>query len=119
MRCLGLDVAARILRTATIAALGLALTCVAPAPADAAGEIESFSATATASQAGGHPDLGLSVSIERPGAPETAKTLILEMPAGLTGYLTSVPLCSLADLALGECPPDAQVGLATTRGLDE
>ncbi len=115
--------AARLLRTATIAALGLALTCVATcvaaAPAGAAGEIESFLATATASQAGGHPDLGVSVSIENPGAPETAKSLTLEMPAGLTGYLNSVPECSLADLALGACPSDAQVGLATTRALDE
>ena len=116
----GLDVAARLLRrTATIAVLGLALACVAAAPAGAAGEIESFSASASASQAGGHPDLGLSVSIADPGAPETAKTLTLEMPAGLTGYLNSVPQCSLSDLALGECPSDAQVGLATTRGLEE
>ena len=43
----------------------------------------------------------------------------MEMPAGLTGYLNSVPLCSLADLATAECPPDSQVGLATTRALHE
>ena len=88
-------------------------------PASAAGQIESFSATASASQAGGHPDLGISASIAQPGAPETAKTLTLELPAGLTGYFNSVPLCSLADLAIGECPPDSQVGLATTRALNE
>jgi hypothetical protein len=109
-----------VLRTATaIGALCLALGGAAPTAADAAGEIGSFSATATASQAGGHPDIGITVSIEHPGTPETAKSLTLEMPAGLTGYLNSVPQCSLADLAVAECAPDSQVGLATTRAFHE
>jgi Invasin, domain 3 len=115
----GIDVAARLLRIASSAALCLALAGMAAATASAAGEIGSFSATASASQAGGHPDVGLSVSIKDPGAPETAKTLTVEMPAGLTGYFNSVPHCSLADLAIAECPPDSQVGLATTRALKE
>jgi hypothetical protein len=87
--------------------------------ASAAGQVQSFSATASASQAGGHPDVGLSISIADPGSPETAKALTLEMPAGLAGYLDSLPQCSPADLALGECASDSQVGLATIRASNE
>ena len=53
------------------------------------------------------------------GRRKRRRALSLEMPAGLTGYLNSVPLCSLADLATAECPPDSQVGLATTRAFHE
>jgi hypothetical protein len=99
--------------------LCVALAVAQAATASAAGQIQSFSATASASQAGGHPDLGISLSIANPGAPETAKTLTLEMPAGLTGYFNSVPHCSLADLATAECASDSQVGLATTHAFHE
>jgi hypothetical protein len=112
-------VSARLRRSAISASLCLALAGAAVPIANAAGQVESFSATASASQAGGHPDIGVSVAIEHPGTPETAKSLTLEMPGGLTGYLNSVPECALADLAIAECPPDSQVGLATTRAFHE
>ncbi len=102
-----------------IVGLCLMIAAVQSTPASAAGQVDSFSAAVSASQAGGHPDLGVTVSIEDPGAPETAKSLTMEMPTGLTGYLNSVPLCSLADLATAECPPDSQVGLATTHASHE
>ena len=73
------------------------------------------STTTSASQAGGHPNLTISAALSNPGAPETAKSLVVEEPAGLSAYMYSVPRCSLEDLATMECSPDSQVGLATVR----
>ncbi len=116
----GIDVVARSVRAvAAIGTLCLGIIAWQVAPAYGAGEFESFAATASSSQAGGHPDLAVSLSLQDPGSPETAKTLILNAPQGVTGYLHSTPLCSLADLATGECAPESQVGLATVRAGHE
>ncbi len=104
----------RLIRNAiTIGILCLGIAAAQAGTATAAGQIEGFAATASASQAGGHPDLGASITIANQS--ETAKALTIELPPGLVAYLNSVPQCSLADLATVECPPSSQVGLATTR----
>ena len=110
----GIDETARFARAAVgIVLLCLGLFAAQAGTARAVGEIEGFAATASASQAGGHPDLGATITIANQS--ETAKTLTIELPPGLVAYLNSVPQCSLADLATVECPPSSQVGLATTR----
>jgi Invasin, domain 3 len=116
----GIDAVARSARAAAaIGTLCVGILAGQAAPASAAGQFESFAATATSSQAGGHPDLGIALSLANPGSPETAKILTLDAPQGLTAYLNSIPPCSLADLATGECVPASQVGLATTRAAHD
>ena len=106
----------RLLRNAlTIGILCLGIAGAAAPSAGAAGQIESVLTTTSASQAGGHPNLTISAALANPGAPETAKSLVVEEPAGLSAYMYSVPRCSLEDLATMECSPDSQVGLATVR----
>ena len=106
----------RLLRNAlTIGILCLGIAGATAPSAGAAGQIESVLTTTSASQAGGHPNLTISAALANPGAPETAKSLVVEEPAGLSAYMYSVPRCSLEDLATMECSPDSQVGLATVR----
>ena len=110
----------RLLRNAlTIGILCLGIAGATAPSAGAAGQIESVLTTTSASQAGGHPNLTISAALANPGAPETAKSLVVEEPAGLSAYMYSVPRCSLEDLATMECSPDSQVGLATIRALKE
>ncbi len=111
---------ARLLRNAlTIGILCLGIAGATAPSAGAAGQIESVLTTTSASQAGGHPNLMISAAMANPGAPETAKSLVVEEPAGLSAYMYSVPRCSLEDLATMECSPDSQVGLATVRARRE
>ena len=86
----------RLLRTAlTIGILCLGVAGATAPGAGAAGQIESALTTTSASQAGGHPNLTISAGLANPGAPETAKSLVVEEPAGLSAYMYSVPRCSL------------------------
>jgi hypothetical protein len=110
----------RLLRNAlTIGILCLGIAEATAATAGAAGQIESVLTSTGSSQAGGHPNLTISAALANPGAPETAKSLVVEEPAGLSAYMYSVPRCSLEDLATTECSPDSQVGLATVRARKE
>lgn len=77
--------------------------------------IESFETTMSTSQAGGHPDLVTSFSLESPGDPEAAKSVVFDAPAGVFGNPRAVEECNAADFALDQCPPDSQVGLITIR----
>ena len=85
-----------------------------------AATIVSHTATATSvvistPQAGGHPDLVTSFSLESPGAPEAAKNVIFNAPTGLFGNPRAVTLCPPSELALDRCAPATQVGLITVR----
>jgi hypothetical protein len=66
--------------------------------------------TPTSTQAGG--DTGLKVHIERADKQERLKQLTVSLPPGLTGRLTAVPPCKVADARAGRCPASSQVGTA-------
>jgi hypothetical protein len=95
-----------------VAALLLAITA---APAAAVEKIQSFQTTMSTSQAGGHPDLHTSFSLEGPGAPEAAQNVTFSPPTGVFGNPRAITQCVPADFALDQCPPDSQAGLITLR----
>ena len=70
-------------------------------------------------QAGGHPDLTMSVQLEgTSGEPDgSAKDLVTDLPAGAVANPLAVPRCEAADFQLtllGHCPTESQVGTAAT-----
>jgi Invasin, domain 3 len=91
----------------------LALPAMLASSASAAEPIESFSITPSTTQAGGHPNLQTSFSLQSPGEPETAKSATLSTPAGVFANPNAVAQCTAADFALEECPVDSQAGLVT------
>jgi len=99
---IGLAVAASLLITATLAT-----------PAFAEEKIESFTTTNSTAQAGGHPDLETSFSLESPGEPEAAKNVIFNAPQGVFGNTNAITQCTADAFALDECPSPAQAGLIT------
>jgi len=104
----------RALRTTLLAALSLAIsTTFGTAPAIANEGIDSFSVATSDTQAGGHPDLSTSFTLNSPGSPESAQNVIFNAPEGLFGNPNAVTACSSSDFALSQCAPDAQVGLVT------
>ena len=103
--------AGRLLRAALATALAAAI--LGPAPALASEGISSFDVSTSNTQAGGHPDLSTSFSLENPGTPEAAQDVAFNAPEGLFGNPNAVSPCSSSDFALAQCAPDAQVGLIT------
>jgi hypothetical protein len=70
----------------------------------------SISASVSNPQAGG--DTGLAVHIERPDRQKRLESLTVSLPPGLTGRLTAVPACTVADARASSCPAASQVGTA-------
>ena len=66
-------------------------------------------------QAGAHPDLLTSFSLQSPGAPEAAENVIFDAPVGVFGNPRAAAQCTQADFTLDRCPPNSQVGLITVR----
>ena len=97
---------------AALAALAVALG-VAAAPAAASEKIDSFTTSTSTTQAGGHPDLTTSFTLENPGAPEAAQNVIFNAPGGLFGDPYATIHCTSSDFALDQCPSDSQAGLIT------
>lgn len=64
-------------------------------------------------QAGGHPDLTTTFTLEDPGEPEAARNIIFNAPTGVFGNPRAITECRPADFALSACPPNAQAGLIT------
>ena len=99
--------------------LTAALLAVA-APASANTPVNTFVAAPTTTQAGGHPDLGITFSLsnrdiqnsENPCACEDAKDVTVHLPAGFIGNPHATPRCSIADFSADSCPIDSQVGIA-------
>ena len=91
----------------------LALTCVASTPALASQEIATFAVTSSDSQAGAHPDLGMSFTLDSPGSPEGARNVIVNTPEGIFGNPKAVTQCTSVEFALDRCPSSSQVGLIT------
>jgi hypothetical protein len=74
----------------------------------------AFTPTLTASVA--DPAAGamtaLNVHIERPDRQRRLEQLSVSLPPGLTGYLTAVPGCKIADARAADCPAASKVGTA-------
>jgi hypothetical protein len=101
-----------IFAISTFAALAV-MALLASASASASEGIQSFSISPSTTQAGGHPDIELSFSLESPGEPESAQDVIVNTPQGIFGNPNAVSRCSSADFALTQCPSSSQVGLIT------
>ena len=72
-----------------------------------------FSATPSSTQAGGHPNL--TVSITRTGSDtEDLRDLTIDLPPGVIGNPEAVQKCSRADFMADACPAASQVGTAST-----
>jgi hypothetical protein len=107
-------------RTVTALLLGVALFLILAmtlfaSPASATVGIESFTTSGTDTQAGGHPDLSTSFTLEDPGAPEAARNVIFDAPEGVFGNPEAIPRCTSVDFALQQCFPSSQAGLITIR----
>jgi hypothetical protein len=98
----------------TFALALLAAFALSGGSAAASQDVESFSASRSSTQAGGHPDLSLSLRLDTDSA-EAAKTVRFEAPLGVTLNPHSLPTCSAADLGATppKCPPGSQIGLIT------
>lgn len=81
--------------------------------------IESFEFEPSTTQAGGHPDLGISFALDASERAETPESVAIGGPVGLILLPTALPRCSGAEFAGTECPVDAQMGLVTVRGAHE
>ena len=100
-------------RFATALTASLALVLCMSGPALASQAIDSFSVTSSDSQAGAHPDLGMSFSLDSPGQPEAARNVIVNTPAGIFGNPHAITQCTSVDFALLQCPSNSQAGLIT------
>ena len=117
----------RSLRAALSAAASLLALATLAASAQASEGIESFQSTMIENntttpevpRAGGHPDLETSFTLEKPGEPESAKTVTFNAPQGVFGNSNAITQCSASALGLDECPPDSQAGLITIYGRYE
>ena len=116
---------------ACVAALGATiLAAVLAGPAFAGPAIQSFELERTTAQAGGHPDIFAKLNFstkeiefseanEDPSKTKNEcfctdpRTFTIHFPTGFIGNPHAVPVCTLAQLGLYQCPPDSQVGLAT------
>jgi hypothetical protein len=100
-------------RALRVALLCLALAAVYAAPARASQDIEAFSSSISTQQAGAHPDVTTSFTLEDPGEPEAASEVILNLPEGLFGNPNAITRCTTSDFALQQCPTPTQAGLVT------
>jgi hypothetical protein len=93
------------------------------APGDYVGVVGAISGTTLTAtnvvistpQAGGHPDLVTSFSLEAPGEPEAAKNVVFNAPTGVFGNPQAITQCPTSEFARDACPPDTQAGLITIR----
>jgi hypothetical protein len=99
--------------------LSLLLLAATAASAHASEGIESFSTETSSLQAGGHPDLHTSFSLESPGQPEAAKNVTIETPTGIFGNPNAIEQCSSVLFAQQECPSPSQAGLITVHARYE
>ncbi len=77
--------------------------------------VTAKSVVITTPQAGGHPDLITSFSLQSTGAPEAAQNVIFNAPTGVFGNPRAITRCPAAEFAHDQCPPDSQAGLITIR----
>ena len=94
--------------TAFLAAAVIALAMAGPARASQT--ISSYDLSTSTTEAGGHPDIEASFTLDDPGQPEGAKDISVQLPEGLFGNPQAIATCTSADFALNLCSGAAQVG---------
>jgi hypothetical protein len=108
-----------LLRVGIAASALLAAMLAITATAHGKSPIVSYSAIPSSSQAGGHPDLAVSLIVRNRFDQqsqsacncEDAKDVTIQMPAGFIGNPSATPKCSIADFSADECPVDSVVGV--------
>ena len=104
-------------RIARRAALALGLIAVAmglfAAGASASQAISEFSIVSTTQQAGGHPDIVSRLRLDKPGQPEVAKNITVNLPQGIFGNPGAVFRCRASIFVINHCQSGAQVGTIT------
>ena len=83
----------------TVVAVAAAFLAIV-APSHASMQIDSFNTTSSTTQAGGHPDLTTSFTLDEPGVEEAARNVIFNAPTGLFGNPHRVPHAPPSDFAL-------------------
>lgn len=108
-----------------VAAVTTSLFAVTATASAATGFVDSFSIQRDGPQAytaGGHPDVTTSMRFVvdptggasgDPSPLESAKTVDVDLPPGLVGNVAGVPTCPEYRLLPFDCPPEAQIGMAT------
>lgn len=89
------------------------------APGAGAEAIESFNTNTTNTEAGNHPDLTATFTLAKPGQPEAAESVAVNLPAGVFGNPNAITPCIPADFALMQCSTDSQAGVITVRANHE
>lgn len=115
------------MRQALLAALlAAALVVVAAPSAGAAFGFKPGSVQVSSLEAGGqpethagaHPDtLNIGFAFTRTAGGEleaNARDITVDLPAGYNGDPSATPRCGRAQIVLGICPPETQIGVATT-----
>jgi hypothetical protein len=105
----------RVARASLAWAAWLLALALVPVTASAAITVDSLTPSVSTTQAGSHPDLGVSFSLKTSGDPETVNELDLGLPPGLflTPFLSANQLCAPEDFDASECPNGSLVGLIT------
>lgn len=104
----------RAARASLAWAVWLLALALVPATASAAISVGSLTTSASTHQAGAHPDLNVSFSLDASGDPETVKELDLDLPPGV--FLTPSGVswhCTPEEFDSSECPIGSQVGVIT------
>ena len=107
-------------RAAICALVVLATMLIGAGTASANVEIHHFEAFPSETQAGGHPDLTISLKVDYYNSPQLnnncecndAKDVHIELPAGFIGNPHATPQCGSAEFARDECALDSQIGVA-------
>lgn len=95
------------------AALVLAVLalCAIAAPAPASQEITEYEVGSSDTRAGGHPDLIARLRLDKPGQPEVAKNITVNLPEGVFGNPGAVFKCRASVFVVNHCAAGSQVGL--------
>jgi hypothetical protein len=80
-------------------------------PAAAVVDIDEYVVASSDTQAGGHPDLTARFRLNKPGEPEVAKDITVNLPEGIFGNPGAIFKCRAADFAVNGCSPGTQVGV--------
>ncbi len=76
--------------------------------------INAFSSQLSEDQAGGHPDVTTSITLNKDrlgNSVQQMKDVTIELPAGLAGNPQATPTCTAAQLRRSRCPTDSIVGI--------
>jgi hypothetical protein len=109
----GTRIAAFARRAATAAIAAVALTAVLVPSASAAPDFAEYVVGSSSSQAGGHPDLNVSMRLENAAEPEVVRDLTFNLPEGVFGNPGAIYKCEAADFAVNHCQPGSQAGFVS------